>query len=112
MVSKNLKNEYDVILVGAGPAGIFASYELMLKGSNLNVLLVEKGRDIYHRSCPIKNKLIKKCPVQKDGSIGCLPSCSITSGFGGSGAYSDGKFNITTEYAPAPPKPDVIEQLG
>ena len=98
MVSKNLKNEYDVILVGAGPAGIFASYELMLKGSNLNVLLVEKGRDIYHRSCPIKNKLIKKCPVQKDGSIGCLPSCSITSGFGGSGAYSDGKFNITNEF--------------
>ena len=98
MVVKDIKKEYDVILVGAGPAGIFASYELMLKGSNLKVLLIEKGRDIYHRSCPIKNKLIKKCPVQKNGSIGCLPSCSITSGFGGSGAYSDGKFNITNEF--------------
>lgn len=98
MALKEIKKEYDVILVGAGPAGIFASYELMLKGSNLNVLLIEKGRDIYHRSCPIKNKLIKKCPVQKNGEIGCLPSCSITSGFGGSGAYSDGKFNITNEF--------------
>lgn len=98
MVLKEINKEYDVILVGAGPAGIFASYELMLKGSNLKVLLIEKGRDIYHRHCPIKNKLVKKCPVQKDGSIGCLPSCSITSGFGGSGAYSDGKFNITNEF--------------
>lgn len=98
MVVRDIKKEYDVILVGAGPAGIFACYELMLKGSNLKVLLVEKGKDIYHRSCPIKNKLIKKCPVQKNGTIGCLPSCSITSGFGGSGAYSDGKFNITNEF--------------
>lgn len=93
-----MKNKYDVILVGAGPAGIFAAYELMLKGQDLKVLLVDKGHDIYHRNCPIKNKKLTKCPIQKDGYHGCLPACSITSGFGGSGAYSDGKFNITSEF--------------
>ena len=98
METKQVKKEYDVILVGAGPAGIFASYELMLKGQNLSVLLIEKGKDIYSRHCPIKNKLIKKCPIQKNGTHGCLPCCSITGGFGGSGAYSDGKFNITNEF--------------
>jgi len=93
-----MKERYDVIIVGAGPAGLMCAYELSEKNNKLKVLLVDKGNDIYHRRCPIIEKKISKCPVQKDGSVGCLPYCSITNGFGGAGAYSDGKFNITGEY--------------
>ena len=93
-----MNEKYDVIIVGAGPAGLMCAYELAEKKENLKILLLDKGNDIYHRTCPILNKKIKKCPVQKDGRIGCLPYCSITNGFGGAGAYSDGKFNITSEY--------------
>ncbi|MCK4551729.1 MAG: NAD(P)/FAD-dependent oxidoreductase [Tenericutes bacterium] len=93
-----MKKKYDVIIVGAGPAGLMCAYELIEKNQELKVLLIDKGKDIYKRNCPIINKKIKKCPVQKDGQIGCLPYCSITNGFGGAGAYSDGKFNITSEY--------------
>ncbi|WP_232697293.1 NAD(P)/FAD-dependent oxidoreductase [Brevibacillus daliensis] len=91
---------YDVIIVGAGPAGIFTAYELIHKNPQLQILLVEKGHDIYSRRCPILEKKISKCPPatgRKEFS-GCLPACSITNGFGGAGAYSDGKFNITTEF--------------
>lgn len=84
---------YDVIIVGGGPAGIFTAYELAVKSPNKKVLLVDKGSDIYKRTCPILNGKIKSCP---EG--GCKPACSITGGFGGAGAYSDGKFNITTEF--------------
>lgn len=90
--------KYDVILVGAGPMGIYAAYELMLKKPDLKVLLIDKGRNIYNRKCPILEKKLKKCPTSADGSIGCKPGCSMTTGFGGSGAYSDGKFNITSEF--------------
>lgn len=90
-------NSYDVIIVGAGPAGIFAAYELSLKNKNLKVALIDKGLDIYRRRCPILEHKIKKCPVIKD-HVGCMPACSITNGFGGAGAYSDGKFNITHEF--------------
>ncbi len=90
--------KYDVILVGAGPMGIYAAYELMIKKPNLKVLLIDKGRNIYDRKCPILEKKLKKCPTSADGSIGCKPGCSMTTGFGGSGAYSDGKFNITSEF--------------
>lgn len=89
---------YDCILVGAGPTGIYCAYELVKKNPNLKILLIDKGRDIYNRRCPILEKKIDKCPVNPDGSIGCKPSCSMTTGFGGSGAYSDGKFNITSEF--------------
>ncbi|ABO50111.1 glucose-inhibited division protein A [Desulforamulus reducens MI-1] len=94
-----MKN-YDVIVVGAGPAGIFTCYELMLKAPQLKVLLIEKGRDIYKRHCPILQKKMVKCPpaTAKKDYAGCLPACSVTNGFGGAGAYSDGKFNITTEF--------------
>ncbi|RXT15267.1 NAD(P)/FAD-dependent oxidoreductase [Ammoniphilus sp. CFH 90114] len=91
---------YDVIIVGAGPAGIFTAYETIENNPELKVLLIDKGHDIYSRRCPILEKKIKKCPPpagRKDFS-GCLPACSITNGFGGAGAYSDGKFNITTEF--------------
>lgn len=93
-----MENKYDVIIIGAGPAGLMCAYELAEKNPKLSVLLIDKGNDIYHRKCPIIDKKLKKCPVQKDGNIGCLPYCSITNGFGGAGAYSDGKFNITSEY--------------
>jgi uncharacterized FAD-dependent dehydrogenase len=93
-----MKQSYDVIIIGAGPTGSMCAYELHEKNPNLSVLLVDKGNDIMHRRCPILEKKLTKCPVRKDGEIGCLPECSITSGFGGSGAYSDGKFNITSEY--------------
>jgi uncharacterized protein len=89
---------YDVIVVGAGPAGIFTCYELMLKKPDSKVLLIDKGHDIYRRRCPILEKKIEKCPVNREGYSGCYPACSITSGFGGAGAYSDGKFNITSEF--------------
>ena len=89
---------YDCIVVGGGPMGIFTAYELMKKQPNLKVLLIDKGHDIDDRKCPILQKKIKQCPVQKNGVTGCNPACSITCGFGGAGAYSDGKFNITNEF--------------
>lgn len=93
-------SKYDVVIVGAGPAGIFTAYELTLKAPNAKVLLVDKGLDIFKRRCPILENKIEKCPpaVAKKSFAGCLPACSITAGFGGAGAYSDGKFNITTEF--------------
>ncbi len=93
-----MQKDYDVIIVGAGPTGYFAAYELMLKAPTLKVLLIDKGHNIYDRRCPILEKKIVKCPTDRNGYSGCKPSCSITSGFGGSGAYSDGKFNITSEF--------------
>nr|WP_221261055.1 NAD(P)/FAD-dependent oxidoreductase [Anoxybacillus tengchongensis] len=95
-----VNNRYDVIVVGAGPTGIFTCYELTLKLPGARVLLVDKGHDIYRRNCPILQKKIEKCPppVGKKDYAGCLPACSITNGFGGAGAYSDGKFNITSEF--------------
>lgn len=89
---------YDVIIVGAGPAGSMTAYELYEQNPKLSILLIDKGHDIYSRRCPILEKKIKKCPTRRDGELGCFPACSITNGFGGSGAYSDGKFNITSEY--------------
>jgi len=93
-----MKKNYDVIVVGAGPAGIMTCYELYLKAPDKSVLLIDKGHDVMYRHCPIKDKKIKSCPVIKENEAGCLPACSITSGFGGAGAYSDGKFNITSEF--------------
>ena len=91
-------NRYDVIIVGAGPTGIFTAYELYLKNPQMRVLLVDKGHRIQDRKCPIMLKQIKQCPVDQAGHSGCFPACSITCGFGGAGAYSDGKFNITEEF--------------
>ncbi len=111
-------SKYDCIVVGAGPAGIFACYELMLKSPEKKVLLIDKGHDIYSRRCPILEKNLKKCPLDKNGNVGCKPSCSITNGFGGAGAYSDGKFNITSEfggwmqdYIPKPEVEKLIEYV-
>lgn len=95
-----MEKNYDVIVVGAGPAGIFTCYELTQKLPNAKILLIDKGHDIYQRRCPILEKKIQKCPpaAGRKEFAGCLPACSITNGFGGAGAYSDGKFNITSEF--------------
>ncbi len=82
--------KFDVIVVGAGPGGIFAAYELMLKKPELNVAVFESGHPLSRRHCPIDGNKIKSC-------INCK-SCSIMSGFGGAGAFSDGKYNITNDF--------------
>jgi hypothetical protein len=84
---------YDLIIVGAGPCGIFAAYEARNLAPSAKILMIDRGDNIYNRSCPISLGRVQFCPTR-----GCVPACSITCGFGGAGAYSDGKFNITTEF--------------
>ncbi|MBF0506131.1 MAG: FAD-dependent oxidoreductase [Nitrospirae bacterium] len=79
---------YDVIIVGAGPAGIFCALELIAYAQSLKVLIVEQGKDIDRRSCPV-NGGRKAC-------ISC-PECALISGWGGAGAYSDGKLTLSPE---------------
>ena len=81
---------YDVIIIGAGPGGIFSAYELTLLKPELKVAVFEAGHALARRHCPIDGDKIKTC-------IGCK-SCSIMSGFGGAGAFSDGKYNITNDF--------------
>ncbi len=81
---------YDVIIIGAGPGGIFAAYELMRHRPELKVAVFEAGHALENRRCPIDGDKIKTC-------IACK-SCSIMSGFGGAGAFSDGKYNITNDF--------------
>lgn len=82
-----MNNQYDVIIIGAGPSGIFCAYELMDKNKDLKVLMVEKGRSIEKRQCP--KRVTKEC-------VGCQP-CSITTGFAGAGAFSDGKLSLSPD---------------
>ncbi len=83
-----MERKYDIIIVGAGPAGIFTAYELIKTKSNLSILMLEKGRDIYKRNCPkLTNGGI---------CINCRP-CSITTGWAGAGAFSDGKLSLSHE---------------
>ncbi len=93
-----MKEFYDVIIVGAGPSGYMAAYELNKLNPRLNILIIEKGYDILKRHCPVLSHQLERCPNNKEGVPGCYPACSMTNGFGGAGAYSDGKFNITTEF--------------
>ncbi len=81
---------YDVIIIGAGPGGIFAAYELMKKKPDCKIAVFEEGYPLEKRKCPIDGKKIKSC-------IGCK-RCSIMCGFGGAGAFSDGKYNITNDF--------------
>lgn len=81
---------YDVIIIGAGPGGIFSAYELARLAPDLRVAVFEAGHELGKRVCPIDGDKIKTC-------IGCR-SCSIMSGFGGAGAFSDGKYNITNDF--------------
>ncbi|MBQ3562350.1 MAG: NAD(P)/FAD-dependent oxidoreductase [Clostridia bacterium] len=82
--------KYDVIIVGAGPGGIFAAYELVKTAPELKVAVFESGHALSKRHCPIDGEKIKSC-------INCK-TCSIMSGFGGAGAFSDGKYNITNNF--------------
>lgn len=81
---------YDIVIIGAGPGGIFSAYELMKLAPQLRVAVLEAGNPLSRRKCPIDGKKVKSC-------IGCQP-CSIMNGFGGAGAFSDGKYNITNEF--------------
>ena len=81
---------YDVIIVGAGPGGIYSAYELMKKCGNKKIAVFDSGYSLKKRHCPIDGDKIKAC-------IKCK-SCSIMSGFGGAGAFSDGKYNITNDF--------------
>lgn len=82
--------QYDVIIVGAGPGGIFAAYELMLRSPQKHVAVYETGYPLEKRRCPIDGEKVKSC-------VRC-PVCAIMSGFGGAGAFSDGKYNITNDF--------------
>lgn len=82
--------KYDVIIIGAGPGGIFSAYELTKRAPHLKVCVFEAGHELEKRHCPIDGDKVKSC-------IGCN-SCSIMSGFGGAGAFSDGKYNITNDF--------------
>ncbi|MEG2038085.1 MAG: FAD-dependent oxidoreductase [Oscillospiraceae bacterium] len=80
--------KYDVIIVGAGPAGIFTALELKKKNPGKKIVIVEKGKSVENRKCP---KIItKKC-------VSCKPYCNITAGFSGAGAFSDGKLSLSYE---------------
>ncbi len=82
--------KYDVIIIGAGPGGIFAAYELVKGNEHLKIAVFEEGHELSKRHCPIDGDKVKSC-------IKCK-SCSIMSGFGGAGAFSDGKYNITNDF--------------
>lgn len=95
----------DVVIVGAGPAGIFTALELVRKGSKKEIVIIEKGRSIQERSCP-KSKT-KKC-------VSCKPNCHITTGFSGAGAFSDGKLSLNYEVGGDLPDligPELVQEM-
>ena len=85
-----MDRDYDVVIIGAGPGGIFAAYELTQKKTCLRIAVLEAGQPLEKRRCPIDGEKVKSCI-----RCGC---CSIMSGFGGAGAFSDGKYNITNDF--------------
>ena len=82
--------KYDVIIVGAGPGGIFSAYELIKQKPDLKIAVFEAGNELKKRKCPIDGDKVKSC-------INCK-TCAIMNGFGGAGAFSDGKYNITNDF--------------
>ena len=78
----------DVVIVGAGPAGIFTALEMLKKGSRQKIVMVEKGQSVENRRCP--KAQTRKC-------VNCKPYCHITTGFSGAGAFSDGKLSLSYE---------------
>lgn len=82
--------KYDIIIVGAGPGGIFTAYELTRRQDGKKIAVFEAGHPLHMRRCPIDGDKVKSC-------VRCA-SCSIMSGFGGAGAFSDGKYNITNDF--------------
>ena len=87
---EQLKKYYDVLIVGGGIGGLMAAHRLAEKAPQLKVCLVEQGNSLENRKCPIVTK-------QTDHCIRCK-SCAIMEGLGGAGAFSDGKYVISTEY--------------
>ena len=85
-----MQDKFDVVIIGGGPAAIFAAYEFTLKYPELKVAIIEEGHTIDKRKCPLAQKKVNHC-------LRCVP-CDIMRGFGGAGAFSDGKFNFTTEF--------------
>lgn len=85
-----MKQRYNVAIVGGGPAAIYAAYELVTQNPDLQVAMFEEGKDIFSRCCPIAEKKVPRC-------IKCNP-CAVMRGFGGAGAFSDGKYNFTAEF--------------
>ena len=85
-----MNNFYDIIIIGAGPGGIYSAYELVKNNSDLKIAIIESGKELNKRKCPINGTTVKKC-------VHC-DTCSIMSGFGGAGAFSDGKYNITNDF--------------
>ena len=81
---------YDVIIIGAGPGGIFSAYELKRLAPELKIAVFEAGSPLEKRRCPIDGERVKSCTH--------CPTCAIMNGFGGAGAYSDGKYNITNDF--------------
>lgn len=82
--------KYDIIIIGAGPGGIFSAYELVKQNENLKIAVFELGNSLEKRHCPIDGEKVKSC-------VNCK-TCAIMSGFGGAGAFSDGKYNITNDF--------------
>ena len=82
--------KYDVIIIGAGPGGIFSAYEMVQRSKDVKIAVFEAGHALDKRHCPIDGVKVKTC-------VNCK-SCSIMSGFGGAGAFSDGKYNITNAF--------------
>ena len=87
---KVIDMNFDVIIIGAGPGGIFSAFELSHLKPDLKIAVFEAGNSLEKRKCPIDGKKITSC-------IGCK-TCAIMNGFGGAGAFSDGKYNITNQF--------------
>ena len=85
-----MKYNYDVLIIGAGPGGIFSAYELVQKKPEWKIAVLEAGNPLDKRKCPIDGDKVKSC-------VGCK-TCAIMNGFGGAGAFSDGKYNITNAF--------------
>ncbi|MCR5066716.1 MAG: NAD(P)/FAD-dependent oxidoreductase [Erysipelotrichaceae bacterium] len=105
-----MSTQYDVIIIGCGEAGLYAAYQLIQKTKDLKLLILDKGESLEKRICPITAGKVDHC-------INCRP-CAIMNGFGGAGAFSDGKFNFTTDFGgwltdfmPKAEVMDLIEQV-
>ncbi len=80
--------KYDVAIIGAGPAGIFTALEMLKKGSEKSIVIIEKGKSVENRECP---------KAKTGRCMNCKPYCHITTGFSGAGAFSDGKLSLSYE---------------